>query len=187
MITKYNTYIIENNYFNDIEYTIENFIFDYLKNNNTNKYVIITDVRDNVIDIETVLNFLIFRIYFKKNFIIIKFLNKDSNSFYYNDNISTLKLIKEYLDNFYVYLLNYISNNDIDLEDIPVIDIEKYLDFMEYLFLNYKKIKILNDNYIDIITYFIKNVYNNSYYSDLKEKFNKRFDHYIHAKNFDLI
>lgn len=188
MIIKYEKYIKENISIFELSDSYYEFINNYFKKNNTDEYFIISE-RNNRIDVEYTFGFLCLSIYLKEDGIHLFFVdNVDTHHYFYDKYKSSLEAIHIYLDNFYTYLLNYMSIEELNLEQIPIVNIDNYIDFIEYLFLNYKKYDIIKKYYNDnIVSYFKQNVYNDYYHSELKTIFNKRLGHYINANNFDLI
>ena len=76
----------------------------------------------------------------------------------------------------------------VEIEQIPIVNVDKYLNYIEFLFINYRKYDTMIECYDNnIVSIFIEKVYNDGFYSDIKDKISKKFDYLIAANNFDLI
>ena len=111
-------------------------------------------------------------IYFEKLYFNKRYVNDKSSTNNYIEYI--FYDIKSILDNLYKdeRFKKYMSA----VRNIPIIKIDKYIEYLH-------SILSIGDNYAD----FIKNVYNNPFYSDLKDLFDKEFNYLKDANNFDLI
>lgn len=125
---------------------------------------------DNIMMRNSILDFDIHN----DKFIIYIYNNK--KEFPLNEyNLKNIKnYIIDYLDNFYE---KYTIDDFEGLLDIPVINEEKYIDYIS------ENIK----NFNITINIFMILIYNNNAYKNLKSNFNTQLDYLINASKFDLI
>lgn len=173
----------------EINMDIYNFIENYLKNNNTLKYFTL-EKYIGVLLLKTRQDFIIFKIRFFNDIIEFNFLESEKYklNFKYDDVDNIIECIREHLDDFYKYMIRYMLDYHPSFYIIPVIDINKFCDFIEFLIKEYSKMKELKSNYSNIVDLFVEYfLYNDNIYNDIKLIFKEKLGHYINAKNFDLI
>ena len=191
MITNYNTYIKESKISISFLTEIQKFLYqEYIKNNkfltfeyyNPTTLVLQTVFPNNrklpLLYIEKKYDYILYDnislelIYFEKLYFNKRYVNDKSSTNNYIEYI--FYDIKSILDNLYKdeRFKKYMSA----VRNIPIIKIDKYIEYLH-------SILSIGDNYAD----FIKNVYNNPFYSDLKDLFDKEFNYLKDANNFDLI
>jgi hypothetical protein len=132
------------------------------------------------------------------NFDILYIIIKHGINIEYYENIlpQSYDYIIEYDKNLYNYITDYI-NNFYDLlkksdkiikflkEDseyilnTPIIDVEKYCDFIVYVYEN------INNNVLS--EFFESSIFMSEFYTDIKETFIKKYKHLVDASSFDLI
>lgn len=192
MITKFNQYINENlesSYDNPLIQIFYDFFKKYLVDNNVEKYNIISEF-DRGPAFELSLNDI-----YHNSYISIDF-NDDNIDVYYNnteehylsdDYEYVLKKLKKYLDRFYTSFKSYFINFNPEFCNIPITNIDKFCDFIEYLIINNDKIKDLKDNYYSIIELFKEFYYDNERLKDLRTIFDEKLGHYLNANNFNIL
>jgi hypothetical protein len=107
---------------------------------------------------------------------------------YLNNTESNFEIIKQYLDSYYDILKVQTSHIDLYVYEIPVVNIDKYIDFLYDIYLNFNKYDFLVSNYtkkemledIQELDVMID-------YKIIENKFKEKFNHIINASNFDLI
>lgn len=186
MITTYNTYIKESNEIDNVYKIIKKTLQEY-----SNKYLNIL-YQDHWYNTSYYYSFYL---YFNGNDIInIDYLYKKKviNIIIYDENIIITEIediedkINNCLDNIYNSIYYSLKNNEylLSIQDIPVLNIDKYCDFLEELFNDNEK---YFDYYVTNFQVFIDFIYNNEEFDYIKDNLDKRFKHLIEAKNFDLI
>ena len=97
------------------------------------------------------------------------------------------RIISSNLDNILDRALTkFNSRKGYDLTCFPVIDYEKYSDFMYNFILNYKEIDKFK-RFDNIVETFVEEIYNNKNYIKVKPFLEEKLNHLICANNFDLL
>jgi hypothetical protein len=192
MITKYTEYIKESISTDDmIKYQV--IYYDFLKNYfKENPFMIIKESdAGNFINIEVynkdnINNIVLILELYYTNELITASLEPENNLILSHTEYN-LSLIEYYLDNYYTILSEL--EDDIYLSNIPIINVDKYIEFLYKVILNPLKFDCLASEYNkkNIIQYFKEEIIDSSYYLPIKDKLIDKFKPIIEASNFDLI
>ena len=171
------------------------FIDTYLKDNNTRHLFKISEYiheDDNLIKIKLSFNdFVILTINFIDECISLVSL-KDAEYPLSFDTEDTIKYLKDYLDHFYTYVYEYYIygeyNIAVKINNIPIVNVDKYMDFLEVILLTYKKNDIKGfKKYKDLLIDYKNEFETDVVLKNYKKEFYNKFDHWYNAKNFDLL
>jgi hypothetical protein len=193
MITKYNKYITENsNYYNDYQ-IIYKYIVNYLDNNKVRNLFKLSENfyrDDKLVNLFVKFNhFVILTISLREDFDYTHIISLKSVKDF-NDINSVKEYITDYFDNLYITLYKYYTVDkfaiSLKINNIPIINVEKYFDFLEKIYLNYKEFKEFK-KYPDFLKQLEYEFNTDIILKRYKEEFYKKFKPYFNAKKFDLI
>jgi hypothetical protein len=176
MITEYNIYLEENiikdiksylrKYINPYVIIVVNDDKIYLEDKDNNDTIMLIIVRDGEIQL----------CFYKDLYSRINFDYDDIDKFY--------KKFDLVMNSFYEKLkrsnklIEFLKFSDDNIVDIPIVDIEKYCDFIVYV---YEKINS------ESLKFFISNIYNYKEFEDIKKTFDIKYKYLVNANSFDLI
>ena len=171
------------------------FLDTYLKDNNTRSLFKISEhiyEEDNYIKINLSFNkFNILTINFMNELITLTSLKNVAEPISV-DVEDTIKFIRDYLDNFYTYVYDYYIYGDysisVKINNIPIVNVDKYMDFLEVILLTYQKNDIKGfKKYKDLLMDYKNEFETDEVLMKYKKEFYNKFDHWYNAKNFDLL